>query len=50
VHDCKRLAEISASRCKELRKALCCSTRKKDLASCADILSYAKKVLGGSVL
>jgi hypothetical protein len=37
-------------RCKELWKALCCSTRKKDLVSCADLLSYAKKVFGGSVL
>jgi hypothetical protein len=50
VHDCKRLAELSASHCKELWKALCCSARKKDLASYVYILSYAKKVFGGSVL
>jgi hypothetical protein len=31
VHDCKRLAELSASRCKELWKALCYNIRKKDV-------------------
>ena len=50
MHDCKRLAKLSERHCKELWKALCCSARKKDLASCADLLSYAKKVFGGSVL
>ena len=43
-------AELSASHCKDLWKALCCSTRKKDLASCADLLSSANKVFGGFVL
>jgi hypothetical protein len=50
MHNCKRLAELSVSCCKELWKDLCCSTRKKDLASYADLLSYAKKGFGGSVL
>ena len=50
MHDCKRLAEISASHCKELWKALCYNVRKKDLASCVDLLSNVKKVFGGSVL
>jgi hypothetical protein len=50
VHDCKRLVELSASCCKALWKALCCNVRRKDLASYANILSYAKKVFGGSVL
>jgi hypothetical protein len=45
-----RLAELSASCCKELWKDLCCNARKKDLASYANLLSYAKKVFGGSVL
>jgi hypothetical protein len=44
------LAVLSASHCKELWKALCCNRRKKDLASCVDLLSYAKKVFGGFVL
>jgi hypothetical protein len=44
------LAVLSASRCKELWKALCCSARKKGLASYTDLLSYAKKVFGGSML
>jgi hypothetical protein len=44
------LAVLSASHCKDLWKALCCSARKKDLASCIDLLSYVKKVFGGSVL
>jgi hypothetical protein len=43
VHDCKRLAELSASGCNRRWKALCCNARKKDLASCADLLSYAEK-------
>jgi hypothetical protein len=50
VHDCKRLVEISASCCKELWKTLCYNARKKDLVSCIDLLSYPKKVFGGSVL
>jgi hypothetical protein len=50
VHDCKRLAELRASRCKELWKDLCCNIRKKDLERCIDLMSYAKKVFGGSVL
>jgi hypothetical protein len=50
MHDFKRPAELSESHCKDLWKALCCNARKKDLASCADLLSYAKKVFGGSVL
>jgi hypothetical protein len=50
VHDYKKLVELSASHCKVLWKALCCSARKKDLVSCTDLLSYAKKVFGGSVL
>jgi hypothetical protein len=45
-----RLAGLSASHCRKLEKALCCNARKKDLASCADLLSYAKEVFGGSVL
>jgi hypothetical protein len=40
--DCKGLAELSASCCKRLLKALCCNTREKDLASCADLLPYAQ--------
>jgi hypothetical protein len=43
VHDCKRLAELSASGCDRWWKALCCNTRKKDLASYADLLSYVEK-------
>jgi hypothetical protein len=34
-----RLAELSASGCNRLWKALCYNTRKEDLARCADLLS-----------
>ena len=50
MHDCKRLVELSASHCKDLSKDLCYNVRKKDLVRCTDLLSYAKKVFGGSVL
>jgi hypothetical protein len=42
VHDCKRLAELSASGCNRLWKAECYNARKKDLASNADLLSYVE--------
>jgi hypothetical protein len=43
VHEYKRLVEISASGCNRWWKDLCCNPRKKDLASCVDLLSYAEK-------
>jgi hypothetical protein len=36
---CVRLAELSASGCNRLWKALCCNARKEDLARCIDLLS-----------
>jgi hypothetical protein len=36
---CVRLAELSASGCNRLWKALCCNARKEDLARCVDLLS-----------
>ena len=50
LHDCKRLAELSAGPCNRLWKAECCNARNKDLARCADLMSYAKKGFGGFVL
>ena len=37
VHDCKEIGRLSASCC-----GFVLSARKKDIASCADILSYAE--------
>jgi hypothetical protein len=37
-----RLAGLSESHYRKLEKDLCCNTRKKDLASCVDLLSYAQ--------
>jgi hypothetical protein len=34
-----RLAELSASGCNRLWKALCCNTRKEDLARCTYLMS-----------
>jgi hypothetical protein len=45
-----RLAGLSESHCRNLGKALCCNARKKDLASCTDLLSCAQEVFGGSML
>jgi hypothetical protein len=39
---CVRLAELSASGCNRLWKALCYNARKEDLARCADLLSSAE--------
>jgi hypothetical protein len=41
---------LSASCCRSYRRLCVVSARKKDLASCVDIFSYAKKGFGGSVL
>jgi hypothetical protein len=43
VHECKIFVELSASGCNRRWKALCCNARKKDLARCADLMSYAEK-------
>jgi hypothetical protein len=42
VHDCKRLAKLSAGPCNILWKIEFCNTRKKDLVSCIDLLSCAE--------
>jgi hypothetical protein len=47
---CVRIARLSASTVRLLYKAKCCNARKKDLASCTDLLSYVKKGFGGFVL
>jgi hypothetical protein len=43
MHDYKRLEELSASGCNGWWKDLFCNARKKDLANCAGLLSYAEK-------
>jgi hypothetical protein len=43
VCDCKRVVELSASGCSRWWKDLCCNARNKDLASCANLMFYAKK-------
>jgi hypothetical protein len=37
-----RLAGLSASHCRKLGKALCYNARKKDIASCTDLMSYVQ--------
>ena len=43
VHECKRLAEISASGCERRLKVLCYNARKKDIARCTVLLSDVEK-------
>jgi hypothetical protein len=43
VHDYRRFTKLSEIYCISYRRLCVVSARKKDLASCTDILSYARK-------